>query len=313
MQDHPLSDTSVKEHLQSLPDWERLNAYDRTQHCCVELLRRGLPIPSWTSIRDLIGKGSSGDINQAKADYRNTLAQTLRDAESIKGVPAALVPHVAGIWKAAQTLASAELERLKDEMHQEALAAAQQAEQATQRLQDTLQVLELAEQKLSSQAQVLEMAQRENVTLTASLAQADGHLAQMRQDLATERESVQKAITRLEGVENHTLMRVEAVRAEEAAKLASATAKLTRSLQDQQMDSARVRRQITDITDQHAQLQREMAALGQAHALLVQTNADLKARAERAEALVQKLTQPANTTPARVRLSRQRALPRREG
>ena len=67
----------------------------------------------------------------------------------------------------------------------------------------------------------------------------------------------------------------------------------------------------SDITDQHTQLQREMAALGQAHALLVQTNADLQARAERAEALVQKLTQPA-PAPARVRLSRQIPLPRRK-
>ena len=82
------------------PDWAKLNAYERTKLACQELTRAGAPIPAWTALRDIIRKGSAGDINRAKKDFRLEHAEALRKMEgfSADGVPPALTPHILGMW-----------------------------------------------------------------------------------------------------------------------------------------------------------------------------------------------------------------------
>ena len=268
MQDHPLSDTSVKEHLQSLPDWERLNAYDRTQQCCAELLRRGMPIPSWTSIRDLIGKGSPQDINRAKSDFRKALAQRLQDYQAVPtGIPATLAPLLATLWEKAIAQASqgfqaqeAAYQKLLIEQREQTHALIEE----NQSLETKQALLEAEGLRLQQQIEALKEAgkalQLQLDTEREGRAQAEAMFAQARADALSLQADMQQALTRFEQVENMALMRIHEAREEATQALAKEALRYEKLKQNSSATFASLRAKLADATAREDQLRAESDA-----------------------------------------------------
>lgn len=98
-------DETIKEEIKSslikVPGWAQLTAYARAKICCGEIVRRGQNVPNWLAVREIIGKGSGGDIQRGIADSRKEIAASLKAIESVAGVPDEVVSLLHGVWIAA--------------------------------------------------------------------------------------------------------------------------------------------------------------------------------------------------------------------
>ncbi len=84
--------------LQGRAGWEVLTAYERTKALLEVLARKGVEAPNWAVIRSLIGKGSAGDINRAKRDYRKELGVQLGRMRGAKGMTDEVGEAFSKIW-----------------------------------------------------------------------------------------------------------------------------------------------------------------------------------------------------------------------
>lgn len=126
----------IREVLTALPEWNKLNAYEQTKACCRELTQRGVRIPSWMGIRDIIGKGSSNDINRGKEDFRREQAESLKRMNGfVEGVPEVLAPHIQGFWEAAVQYVRQEFEAQTQEWQARIEQAESEQEAALQHAQ----------------------------------------------------------------------------------------------------------------------------------------------------------------------------------
>ncbi|EKN4699672.1 DNA-binding protein [Yersinia ruckeri] len=90
----------VMHKLENVAGWHAMKAYDRTLLCCEELSKAGIAIPSWTSVRTMIGKGSAHDINRAKKDYREKQGLMLRKMDFLsQSLPPQLATMLSSIWE----------------------------------------------------------------------------------------------------------------------------------------------------------------------------------------------------------------------
>src|SRR6202011_5873556 len=112
------------------------------------------PIPSWTAIREVIGKGSSTDISRGVRDFRREHAEVLKQMQGITpGVPEALAPHIRGLWEAAVGAVRSEFAANVTWWEQQIEQATAQAEEAMQKLSEANASLStLREQVASSQS-----------------------------------------------------------------------------------------------------------------------------------------------------------------
>lgn len=237
-----------------------MTAYDRAKQCCAELTRVGESIPSWTVIRDIIGKGSAGDINRAKRDFRIEHGAALRKMEGFEaqGVPEALTPHVVGFWHAA-------IEHVRTEFSEKERSWLNEVEQAqaavdlahaereralaeAQTLQAKAQGLEASIETLRSQV-ASEQGARAQAEQMAADTRADliGQRDRLDQALARTQEDLNKAITRLEGTERHTKMEIERVRQEAAQKQAALSAQLEKEQGKYLLDTMRLDKELQEL------------------------------------------------------------------
>ncbi len=259
--------------LTTLPDWDTLNAYEMTKRCCAELTKRGQRLPSWTSIREIIGKGSANDINRGKEDFRREHGDGLRKMSGfVKGVPDALAPHILGVWTAAISLVREEFNgQVADWQAQIERAEAAVAHAETERDQATSRAAALQGQNAGLQEAIASLQGRVD-TERAAREQAERMFESNRHELAGQRDELRAAlvhsqqelsaaITRLEGVEKHALMEIARARTDAQDRIASVEARAKRESGDLSMEIARVSGQLHDLRAQLASATQQTASM----------------------------------------------------
>lgn len=283
-----MSDPDLRTKLESIPDWRSLNAYEMTKRCCAELTKCGQRIPSWTTIRDIIGKGSANDINRGKEDFRREHGDALRKMSGfVKGVPEALAPHILGFWQAAISLVREEFNgqvaewQAQIEQAEAAVAHAEdvrdQAVSRAEALQGQIAGLQEAMNALQSRVDT-ERATREQAErmFESNRQELAGQRDELRIALAHSQQELSDAITRLEGIEKHSLLEIDRARTEAQNKIASIQAKAERVSTDYTLEIARVNNQLRDLRIQ-------LASAAQQTALQEQENTSMRERLQRAE------------------------------
>jgi len=272
-----------------------MSAYTRTKLACAELTRAGASIPAWTTLRDLVGKGSANDINRAKKDFRQEHADALRKMEefSAEGVPQVLTPHILGLWQAAIAYAQdayAEKARVWQEQVERAAAERQHAQDELARAQAAAQALQVNVVELEQTCLALqEQVRSEQV----ARAQAEKMIDDIRADLVGQRDrldaalahaqaEMEKAINRLEAAERRAMMEIERARREAAQQVASIQTRLKSGQEKHEQETMRLSAQLQDSQDHAARLREQRVALEQ-------ENRAFAERAKRAEALTDAL------------------------
>lgn len=290
-----MSMDTVKSRLFASQGWKSLTAYEMTKRLCAELTNTGEKIPSWTAIRDVIGKGSANDINRAKDDFRKDHAETLRRMSGfVEGVPVQLNPIILALWSEAVAAVKSEFAQQELEWQADIAQANNDAEQARRGL-------EAAENEASRLSAALEGLQQANAALQQQVAteiaakqQAERLFESSRAELASQRDELRTAlqqaqaqtadaITRLEGVENHALRQVQEARDEASKKVAIIESKIKAQASDHAVEIARVNRQLRET-------QQGLIEANGSLALLTQDNEHLRERATRAETAADRLT-----------------------
>jgi len=228
--------TTTEEHyaeaislLQARTGWEAMTAYDRTKALLEILARKGLDAPNWAATRSLIGKGSAGDINRAKRDFRKELGVQLARMRGAKGLPDEVSDACSKLWllaveQSAKTFEeqvnaiTADLERADsaqmdaEVQRDEALSqvAALEGEKAgLQSSVQSLQALAAAERDAKEHAQKMFDAAR--AELAVQLEQTKDALKHAQLETAN-------ALTRFEGLENRLQTEIDRARQELAAE-----------------------------------------------------------------------------------------------
>lgn len=202
--------------------------YARARVACEVLAELGEKIPSWMQIREVTGKGSSGDINRAIRDTRAELQERLRQVTgpvAVAGMPEAVQAHVRALWEAAVASVKADFDgnvrqwteqiEQANERAEDAVTKAEQAKRLVEQLH--LQLEAAAERDRFLQTQVgSEKAAREQAErmLQTQALEAASERAGMRHALDEAQKQVAAAIERLEGVQRHALRQVEDIRAQ---------------------------------------------------------------------------------------------------
>lgn len=284
----------IRRALMAAPDWLRLNAYERSKRCCAELTKRGQRLPSWMSIRDIIGKGSANDINRGKDDFRREHGEALTQMNGVvRGVPEALAPHILGFWTAALAEGRAEFAAQVTDWQariERAEAAAAHAEAEREKaiqhavtLQAQIEGLQAAQTTLQGRVET-EQAAREQAErmFEANRQELAEQRDELRAALAHSQKELSAAITRLEGVENHALREVIRARTEAQEKIAGIEAKASREKDEYTIEMARLNNQLRD-------LRTELVEASQTATVQAQANAALRERLERSEAQADRL------------------------
>lgn len=253
-------DERVRAELLQIAGFSDLRAQDQALLCYRALGRYGVIAPSWTRVREIIGKGSSNSISQAQKIFLAELGKFLTSAREIDAsVPRAVADSFAGLWRDAVDHArqafDGQTRKWKDQILQ-AEAARDAAEQARAevasreqsllaRIQGLDGIVKSLQEQLSTEKHNREQAER-------LLQHANNELIEQRNDLkqalaASQRET-EAAITRLEGVQKHSLQEVARARSERDAEIARA-----RSERDRLVAQLDEQRQALDTTSREIQ------------------------------------------------------------
>lgn len=284
------SPTDIKTTLVALPGWAELTAYERSKAACRELTMRGESIPMWQALRELIGKGSSLDINRGKTDFRKEHGESLRAMATFpEGMPETVKTALNGAWGAMVVAADTVVKSRIALVIQERDALESRLEESLQESKALQQQLEAVQAEIAHHLEKLSLQERQIETLEAARSQSDAWLQEARQDAALQREEMQKAVDRLEGVETHMLRRIEETRQEIQKAADRELDQLKAKLQDQALELARARRMASDAGARAAVLEREAAA----------AVATAEAEARRAERAENALAKQKENTPAK--------------
>lgn len=280
--------------LASTPDWDGLNAYEMTKRCCAELTKRGQRIPSWMNIRDIIGKGSANDINRGKEDFRREHGDALRKMSGfVKGVPEALAPHILGFWTEAISLVRKEFDGKVAEWQSQIERAEAAVANAEHERDQSFRRAEALQGQIAGLHEAMNTLQGRVETERAAREQAERMFESSREELARQcdelraalahtQQELSDAITRLEGVERHSLLEIDRARTEAQNKIANIEAKAKQEIADYTLEIARMNNQLRDLRTQ-------LASANQQTALQEQENALMRERLQRAEVLADHL------------------------
>lgn len=289
------------------PGYEGSTAYDRTKICCQVLTERGEPIPSWMLIRDVIGKGSSTDINRGIKDFRKEHAVRLRQMSGIApGIPQRLAPVVAALWEAAVAAAREEFDDKAARLEAQALQADARAEQAendlfaaqnhVQRLESTIDSLGTEKRGLESQLETERGARAQAERMFESnAAEVNAQREKLEATLQETKLEMNRALERFDGERRYAMNQIEEARTKAATEVAAARSSAQRERTDFELATARLNNIIAELK----------AAAGAAEKRAADSKADadgLRVRLAAAEAVAERLRtteRPRPATPAR--------------
>ncbi len=220
------------------PSYFKGNAYERTLIACDVLTRMGLPVPSWTTLREIIEKGSSGDINRGKAAFREQHAEKLkRLGATPAGIPEALTPFVKRLWDTAiehanealsdrEEAASAQVraaEESRDQAIEAATALASERDVARAEVEGLKTTLAQVSASLDSERAGRAAAQQEAADARAA---ADRQRQEMAGMLESAKSELRAAVGRLDGAEKHALREIDRARQDARREIDRLTAAL---------------------------------------------------------------------------------------
>lgn len=285
----------LTKHLEATPEWAKLNAYERTKRCCVELTRRGDRIPSWVVIRNLIGKGSSNDINRGKKDFHRELGLTLRKiAGSTEHVSRDATVEINNLWATAANYAhegfEEQVKKLQQQIELAKLTIARMENEHDQaltninRLNDEIAQLKGDAEILRTSAACERLA-REQVEGLLEINQQEllKYTEQLTVALDKSQKELKGALSRLEGTENHVLLEIDRFKTASQKKNGALENRLTKEIKAKEAAIKNLEHKF------QVRLAFENENLLKT-TLLTQENISLDERLQRAEALVDKLT-----------------------
>ncbi len=195
----------IMQKLEHVTGWQTMKAYDRTLLCCEELSKAGVAIPSWTSVRTMIGKGSAHDINRAKKDYREKQGLMLRKMDFLsQSLPPQLATMLSSIWEFSCVEAKnrfsedvSEWNSRLEEMQYKVDLATDQLEVAIRQRDSALDKLQ-GEQKLNGnlESQISEL----KATLQGEQKRSEARIEELQKQLSTvllDRENIKTAYDEL--------------------------------------------------------------------------------------------------------------------
>lgn len=262
---------TIKDALYRIRDWDTKTAYERTKLCCAEIVRLGIQPPNWMVIRELVGKGSAGDIQRAITDSRKELADTLKKLESAPaGVPQELAPLVNDLWVSAVSLATANFEAQVSEWKTEVeLASITSARAHDDRDQANILVDNL-KIEISGLNELVKTLRNQILSETAARQQAEKMAEHSRQELAEQRgrleeelkrsqQELNAALDRLDGVEAHSLRELDRIKTELGAQINTLNEKIKRDAADAKMLNARQDNIARELRGDLAEVRQELA------------------------------------------------------
>lgn len=280
--------------LKQTPGWATMSAYARTKLLCRALARQGVKIPGWMAIRDLIEKGSATDINRAKRDHAEEQGKELSEADVLAaGLPEVLAKPMRDVYQAAVAyVESSYANRVAEWRFQldragEHVAQAEAAQMASQDERNRLKaqveglqgqlgvVSEQLNAERASSAEARRIYEDSQTLLQEQLARRDEESKQFRAEM-------ESAVTRLEGVEAHSLREVDRARTEAEQKVALVERKLADERLHNREQEARHARRMAELKGLLDQTESVLAALKEDARAFA-------ARAERAEQQVDQL------------------------
>lgn len=257
--------------LQARTGLEAMTAYDRTKALLEILARKGVEAPNWAVIRSLIGKGSAGDINRAKRDFRKELGVQLGRMRGAKGMTEEASDAFAKVWllaveQAAKTFdeqvnaITADLERAEsaqmdaEVQRDEALSCMRALEGEKAGLQSSmgsLQALVEAERAAKEQAQQM---------FESARAELAGQLGQTKAALESAQQETAGALERFEGMEKRFQLEIDRARQELAAERERMNKERTKELAAQATAKDRARLQMGIEQSKRMEVERKLAA-----------------------------------------------------
>lgn len=284
----PFSKETIAAVLTALPGWEQFTAYEMSKRCCEEYLKRESPLPSWTTIRTIIGKGSAQDINRAKNDFlQEQLSAARRLKISGESLPAVLTPFFHQLWSAAVEEVEKNISYQTAELQSQLQIAQDTAKQAESEKELVIQKFNEVQTELTllkerfAQLNILFQSER------LAREQAESLLNLNTQELANQKEALQKALNganselkksldRLEAMENRSLLEIEKVKSESLTKQEREKDKTRKLHAELTIEMAKAEKKYEDLSLSYKNNLDKLLKLDQENAFLKEKNSILQ-------------------------------------
>ena len=279
----------IRGECRQVPGFDGGTAFDRTKIACDVLVKRGEAIPSWERLREIIERGSSGDISKGVRAYRAEHAEMLSKLGGAgQGVPQALGQAFRQLWEQALTTARQEFVAATDQVQArltEAEANTASAVAETARLESRVREL-LAQLEAAAAAQdalrvqvEAERAAKEQAErmFEKNAAEIAAQRDELRDALIAAQEDWRKSLDRLDAERRHAMLQIEEARTKAQREVETVRQAAQRAREDAELEAARSSSAMQDMR------QRLLTAEAR-NAASQQEVQDLRARLSRAEA-----------------------------
>jgi chromosome segregation ATPase len=251
-------------------------------------MRHGERIPSWITIRNLIGKGSSNDINRGKEDFRQEHGLALRNMTGfVDGVPGDVTAQVQNLWSLAVNHAANEFESQSKHwqlqlklFESERDQAAASVENLNKQLSELKSIAGALKEQVAIECIGRKQAER---LLETNQQEISDQRERLRAALDNSQDELKSAISRLEGAESHALMEIERVKSDSQKKMDAFEAYYAKEKSAKEADLAILERKLQTQTVNESSNRQKII-------FLEQENCELKERLKRDELLIDKLS-----------------------
>ncbi len=279
----------VRAECEAQPGFDGGTAYTRTKACCRILLQHGEAIPSWTVIREIIGKGSSGDISRAIKDFRQEHAERLRRMDgALPGIPEHLAPLVSTLWETAVAAARAEFDAKEQRWQIQIEQADARADQAAQKLTEAEAVADRQRNQIGALDSKVATLEAQVRTEQAARQQAERLFEQHTAEMSAQRDKLeaalrenqtemQKALERFDGERRYSMLQIDEARTKAANDVAAVRSQAQREKSALELDVARLGQTVADLRSKVNDADRKLA-------VAMQDATGLRERLGRAEA-----------------------------
>lgn len=286
----------VRAECEAQPGFDGGTAYTRTKVCCRILMQHGEAIPSWMVIRDIIGKGSSGDINRGIKDFRQEHAERLRRMDgALPGIPEHLAPLVSSLWEAAVAAARAEFDTKSQGWQVQIEQAEARADQAAQQLADAETLIERQRGQIEALDTKVATLEAQVRTEQAARQQAERLFEQHTAEMSAQRDKLeaalrenqtemQKALERFDGERRYSMLQIDEARTKAANDVAAVRSQAQREKSALELEVARLSQTVADLRSKVNDADRKLA-------VAVQDATGLRERLGRAEASNDRLSE----------------------
>lgn len=267
-----INNDKIRAECEAQPGFVDGNAYNRAKVCCRVLTQAGEAVPSWMGVREIIGKGSSGDISRGIKDFRDEHGERLRQMDGIvPGLPTQLAPLVTGLWEAAVAAARAEFAANTRRWQGQIDQYGALADQATQKVAASEVVIEKQRIRLefldATVAGLDEQVDRERAGREQAERLLEKHMAEMSAQreaaLKENKLELEKALERFDAERRYSLAQIEEARTKAANEVAVLRVQTRREKESLELEVSRLTGVVSTLTTKLNDTELKSAVLGQ--------------------------------------------------